>query len=305
MAKQLTAHRISWQKFAALMLALSLLSASGFALNHANAQEKTRPIDAITDNSFLIEEAYNQEVGVVQHIFTAVYSKNQDQRPKVRGWQFSFTQEWPILSQDHQFSYTIPFSFTHEGSQRRDGIQDVLLNYRYQLLEERESIPAMAPRISLVLPTGSPDRGTGNGVAGLDFSLPVSKKLTDRTAVHFNYGINYFPGARARTESGVLSPKRSLVSYNLGASAIWAFSSQVHGLLEWTGSFEESINDNGRAHHNFLTVLSPGLRVAAYNGQDSKQLVFGLATPIGLNRASDNYGVLLYFSFEHNFLSNP
>lgn len=193
MTKQLTVHRISWQKLAALILALSLVSASGFAVNHGNAQEKARSIDAITDNSFLIEEAYNQEVGVVQHIFTAVYSKNQDQRPKVRGWQFSFTQEWPILSQDHQFSYTIPFSFTHEGAQRRDGIEDVLLNYRYQLLEERESMPAMAPRISLVLPTGSPDRGTGNGVVGLDFNLPVSKKLTDRTAVHFNYGINFFP----------------------------------------------------------------------------------------------------------------
>jgi Putative MetA-pathway of phenol degradation len=305
MINQLTCQHGSWQKLAMLFLALLLLSASGFAVEHGNAQEKARPIDAISDNSFLIEEAYNQEVGVVQHIFTAAYSKNQDQRPKVRGWQFSFTQEWPILSQDHQFSYTIPFSFTHEGSQRRDGIEDVLLNYRYQLLEERESVPAMAPRISLVLPTGSPDRGTGNGVVGLDFTLPISKKLTDRTAVHFNYGISYFPGSRARTDSGVLSPKRSLVSYNLGGSAIWAFSSEIHGLLEWTGSFEESINGNGRPRHDFLTVLSPGVRVAAYNGPDSKQLVLGVATPIGLNRASDNYGVLLYFSFEHGFLSNP
>jgi hypothetical protein len=298
-------YRNSRQRLAALILTLSLFSASGFAVKHGNAQEKTRPIDAISDNSFLIEEAYNQEAGVVQHIFEAVYSKNQDQRPKVRGWHLSFTQEWPILSQDHQFSYTIPFSFTHEGSQRRDGIEDVLLNYRYQLLEERESMPAVAPRISLVLPTGSPDRGTGNGVVGLDFGLPISKKLTDRTAVHFNYGINYLPGTRARTETGVLSPKQSLVSYKLGASGIWAFSSRVHGLLEWTGNFEESINDSGRARHVFLTVLSPGVRVAAYNGEDSKQLVLGLAAPIGLNRASDNYGVLLYFSFEHSFLSHP
>jgi hypothetical protein len=28
-----------------------------------------RPIDVIEDNSFLIEEAYNQEPGVVQNIF--------------------------------------------------------------------------------------------------------------------------------------------------------------------------------------------------------------------------------------------
>ena len=37
----------------------------------AEAQE-SRPIDGIADNSFLIEEAYNQEAGVVQHIFTAL-----------------------------------------------------------------------------------------------------------------------------------------------------------------------------------------------------------------------------------------
>ena len=34
----------------------------------ARAAEE-RPIDVIEDNSFLIEEAYNQEAGVVQHIF--------------------------------------------------------------------------------------------------------------------------------------------------------------------------------------------------------------------------------------------
>ena len=41
-----------------------------------------RPIDIIEDNSFLIEEAYNQEPGVVQHIFAAAF--NNDSRR--RGW---------------------------------------------------------------------------------------------------------------------------------------------------------------------------------------------------------------------------
>src|SRR5206468_7864303 len=67
----------------------------------ASAQQQ--PIEVIEDNSFLIEEAYNQEPGVVQHIFQAVYSND----PRQRGWAFAFTQEWPIYGQDHQFSYTI------------------------------------------------------------------------------------------------------------------------------------------------------------------------------------------------------
>ena len=44
------------------------------------AAEK-RPIDVIEDNSFLIEEAYNQERGVVQHILHAEY--NNDSRAAV------------------------------------------------------------------------------------------------------------------------------------------------------------------------------------------------------------------------------
>ena len=37
------------------------------AATHAGAQEPAAP-PSISDNSFLIEEAYNQEPGVVQHI---------------------------------------------------------------------------------------------------------------------------------------------------------------------------------------------------------------------------------------------
>ena len=32
-----------------------------------------RLIDGISDNSFFIEEAYNQEQGVIQYIFNAIY----------------------------------------------------------------------------------------------------------------------------------------------------------------------------------------------------------------------------------------
>ncbi|HXT54767.1 MAG TPA: hypothetical protein VN826_09700, partial [Candidatus Eisenbacteria bacterium] len=80
-----------------VILFLGLFSAVAYAADED-------PIGVIEDNSFLIEEAYNQEVGVVQHIFQSVYSND----PRQRGWAFAFTQEWPIYGQDHQFSYTIP-----------------------------------------------------------------------------------------------------------------------------------------------------------------------------------------------------
>ena len=49
----------------------------------------------IEDNSFLIEEAYNQEPGVLHHISTF-------QRSSLTGrWLFTYTEEWPVFGQDH------------------------------------------------------------------------------------------------------------------------------------------------------------------------------------------------------------
>jgi len=65
----------------------------------------------IQDNSFFIEEAYNQEPGVVQHILNVPINFIDGSREITP----SFTQEWPLFSQTHQFSYTIPYAFT-EGT---------------------------------------------------------------------------------------------------------------------------------------------------------------------------------------------
>src|ERR1044071_978643 len=91
-----------------------------------------RPIDVIEDNSFLIEEAYNQEPGVVQHIFNAQYTTSG----RLYGWNFSFTQEWPVFSLEHQLSYTIPSLHQIDDKDRVYGVGDILINYRYQALEE-------------------------------------------------------------------------------------------------------------------------------------------------------------------------
>lgn len=260
------------------------------------AAQRERPIDVIEDNSFLIEEAYNQEPGVVQHIFTAHY--NDDSRR--RGWEFSFTQEWPIVSQNHQFSYTIPSYHMVENGERQHGAGDLLLSYRYQLLEEDETKPAFAPKFSLILPSGSRKRGTGDGVVGYGWQLPFSKKVTGQFALHANLGLTYLPDVRAPlANGGGLSSKHSLVSYNLAASAIYAVLPRLHFMLEWLGDFEESIDDNGKPERSFRPVLSPGLRAAIVD-QPMLQIVAGVAAPIGLKQKAENYGAFLYLSIEHD-----
>jgi hypothetical protein len=72
---------------------------------------------AIADNSFLIEEAYNQESGVVQHISSWARALS------TAAWAFTFTQEWPLGSQTHQLSYTIPVVRTEGPSNTGLGIR--------------------------------------------------------------------------------------------------------------------------------------------------------------------------------------
>ncbi len=146
----------------------------------------------ILDNSFLVEEAFNQERGVVQNIFAWT-------RDGTGNWNASFTQEWPLLVSRHQFSYTLPIS----GNARVRGFNDVLINYRYQLLEESSHRPAVSPRISVILPTGNRSAGLGDGATGVQLNVPVSKQFGN-LYLHGNAGSTWFPS------EDVTSPSRGV-----------------------------------------------------------------------------------------------
>src|SRR5262245_19564772 len=74
---------------------------------------------AITDNSFLVEEAFNQEPGISQNILTV-------RRANIGAWDIGFTQEWPLFTQRHQISYTVPFVSSDGAS----GLGDAFIHYR-------------------------------------------------------------------------------------------------------------------------------------------------------------------------------
>jgi hypothetical protein len=274
----------------AIIVACGLLVWACAALD---AAEKD-PIDVIQDNSFFVEEAYNQEPGVVQHIFQGLYSSGV----KRRGWGFTFTQEWPVYGLEHQLSYSIPSFHVNNEGQRQNGLGDVFLNYRYQALEEGPEKPAFAPRFSLIFPTGNRDNGTGNGVVGYQWALPFSKKLAPRIAAHFNLGLTYLPQVRGRLDDGTLSPKTSLVSYYVNASAVYAILPRLDFLLEFVNLFDQNIEGDGKRTRDYRPLLSPGFRTAVIN-QEALQVVVGAAAPVGLNRKADNFGAFLYFSVEH------
>lgn len=271
---------------------------------------KTKPpIDGIRDNSFLIEEAYNQEPGVVQHVWTARFGADHRGDANARTWDLDFSQEWPIFSQKHQFAYAIPYSFVDEDAENASGIGDVELNYRYQLLMEENGRPAVSPSLSLILPTGDEDRGFGTGQVGYSFNLPISKTISDRMYVNFNAGVTFSSGVQARLSDGRRSHRLDLLDYAVGASAIYALTEKFHVVVEALWESVENIEEvdprgdrpprDHRRRHDEVTI-APGFRWA-WDLPGDLQIVPGVAFPIGLTEESVDYGVFLYFSVEHPF----
>jgi hypothetical protein len=266
------------------VLVVFLLSSQ--ALVAQTSQPAAEPFKII-DNSFLVEEAFNQEAGVVQNIFGVT---------RLQGvWAATFTQEWPIPAVTHQLSYTVTYLNDHGTS----GFGDSLLNYRYQALTEGPGKPAFAPRLSAILPTGNSDKGLGNGSFGLQVNLPFSKQTGD-FYWHWNAGLTWIDRARATFQDGdiVIRREHFLASPFLAGSGIYRLRPMFNLMLESLVTFDEFLDQTGTNRDTTLT-LSPGFRGGWDVGE--KQIVVGAAVPISWSDDGTSAGVFLYFSYELPF----
>jgi hypothetical protein len=249
---------------ALLLLVVSVVFAHESEPKDAES-EASELLTGVQDNSFLLEEAYNQEPGIVQHINLLLYDHEAET------WGYAFTQEWPLFSMKHQLSYTIPIDYddsTHLG--------DVALNYRYQLVGNGESRVAVSPRLSVLLPTSDDTESTA-----VQLGLPISTILGKRVLAHTNFGATWFDGDD--------DPE-----YLVGQSLIYTMTPRVNALVEalWTGNSD---------HHSL--VVSPGIRWA-YNLAGGSQIVPGIAYTMNVDdddADDDGNAILLYFSYENAF----
>jgi DtxR family transcriptional regulator, Mn-dependent transcriptional regulator len=269
---------------AARTVAMLLLAASSLRAQ-TPAASPPEPF-RIVDNSFLVEEAFNQEPGIFQNILGAMRIGG--------GWSASFTQEWPIASERHQFSYTL--SFLDVGAET--GVGDTLLHYRYQAMREQPGRPAFSPRVSLLVPSGSHRRGLGAGSPGLQGNLPFSKQTGD-WYWHWNAGLTWIPRAESTfgQAGGAVVRHAALTSPFLAASSIYRLRPMLCLMLESVVSFDQSIEETG-AHRDTSFTLSPGLRTGWNIGD--KQAIVGFAMPTTWSDAAST-GVFLYMSYELPF----
>jgi hypothetical protein len=271
-----------------LLLAAALASVAALPLSAQQATRTTPPAakeaPPISDNSFIVEEAYNQELGVVQHV-------SAFRRDRTGAWGYGFTQEWPFSSQRHQLSYTVPLV---SGGGMQSGLGDVMLNYRYQALGMHEEPVLFAPRLSVILPTGDVATGRGAGGPGLQVNLPLSIEHTDVFVTHWNAGATM---TRARVLSGVHGTTRGL---NAAGSAIWLVAPTFNLMLEGAWERAEALDDLGVRESTDRFVLVPGVR-GAINLSSGMQIVPGIGVPIGVGPSRGTRDLFLYLSVEHNF----
>jgi hypothetical protein len=252
---------------------------------HAQQTDSSSAEAGIQDNSFLVEEAYNQEAGVVQHISTFQARRGSSD------FDFAFTQEWPIRTIRHQLSYDIPI--TRIDSRTKLG--DLSVNYRYQLIGDGTTRLALAPRVTLILPTGDWKRGHGSGGAGAEVNLPVSYVLSPGVVSHFNLGAAAIPSAR-----NAVGDRAGILEWGISQSTIITASSLIQPMLEvvYSRGAEVIASDRTTATESFM--IAPGLRTAM-NFKSGLQVVPGFSVPIGVGPSEGERGLFFYLSFEHAF----
>ncbi len=269
---------------------LTLVATLAFGA-HVRAQDagaataRTTPFE-ITDNSFFVEEAFNQERGLVQNIFTWT-------RCSGCGWEGSVTQEWPAPSMTHQLSYTVPF----DGGTGGAHVGGVLLNYRFQAITEGDGRPAFSPRLSFILPTGRTDDAGDR--PGLQVNLPLSKQVGD-IYLHGNAGVTWLHKAPLGSST------TNLTSPQVAGSLIWRMQPMWHLMFESVVSFDDAVRDTARgpaAGRACTVLISPGVR-GGWNVGDT-QWVIGAAVPLTMSGGNTSAALLTYLSYELPFRKTP
>jgi hypothetical protein len=161
---------------------------------------------------------------------------------------------------------------------------DIAVHYRFQL-QDASAWMAVAPRLSLIIPTGDDHRGT------LQVNVPFSRRVSEHLAFHVNVG-----GTLARDAA---TTDRDLQGYHAGASVVGIVTPTMNVMLEALVASDEEIGDDGGTARSTQTTLAPGVRFAINRGD--LQIVPGFGVPIVFGGGRTDAGFYLYLSFEHPF----
>lgn len=237
----------------------------------------TGPVLArVEDNSFLLEEAYNQNPGEIQLIQR--YQTFQHERP-----EYGVEIEAPITDNTHQFSLAIG---------RQENLSDLEVGYRFQAINVEGKM--LTEGLRIILPTGSLRNESDHGVVGYEWLQSATVVFNEKISNHWNLGVRVYPNA----ESPSTSDDRTLTNFIGGTSLVYYYQEDLNFLLEGLFESEEMIDDRGEIESEVRFTLNPGVRFAWNIDWQKSQIVPGIAFPVVFNDEKTNPGVFFYFSWE-------
>lgn len=222
----------------------------------------------IEDISMFIEEAFNQEAGIIQHISNFFFD--------AESFSCFYSQEIPLKDYWLQFSYTIKYS-----TGKFSGFSDLFINYRPTIWYKKHWA-LVAPGFTFILPSGDSRKGLGNGAWGGQFILAVTKRISRRTATHWNAGYTFFRNADRYDYDPfgqpVLTQEKNIGMANIGTSGIWFVLPALNLMLEYQSVFRKDIADDGSLMFTPILTLNPGFRFG-FN-VCKVQIVRGIGLPL-------------------------
>lgn len=237
-------------------------------------------------------------MGVIQHISSV--SLNNVKQGDIN---FNFTQEIPLTDLKHQLSYSLNYirKESTTGGEAKSGFGDMSISYRPSLMSEKQWM-MLAPRLTLILPTGNASQGLGQGGLGGQVNVAITKRISKRVITHYNIGYTFIHRAdyyRDDLSNPVLKYQRNLYNRNAGVGLVWIAKRMCHVMMEYTSNFNQSIESSGSTITQHLGTVSPGLRYCIDNGK--MQIVPGIAAPLSVTGHSLDIGVFLYLSIEPDY----
>lgn len=240
----------------------------------------------IEDNSFLLEEAYNQDWGVYQFI-----QKYQTSNKGIL--EYSFENEIPLTDKVHELSYE--FAHLKSDGQSHSKMGDTTVNYRWQPINKDGFL--VTERIGLIMPTGSVTDGTSSGVIGFEFMQSATKTLSDHWISHLNLGFEVLPNAKTPGDKG----RRTASSFRAATSLIYLLSDNFNLMLETIFQTGNGINPDETKDISSSVTLNPGFRWAWDFDWKDTQIVPGVSFPTEMLNNRTEQSVLLYLSIEPKF----
>ena len=205
-----------------------------------------------------------------------------------------------------------------EGSRDRLGetilesnfsLGDAVLGARYRLLREPSAPLTLTMGPQVILPSGNFARGTGFEKVGYAWDLAAAKDWRGPIFMYTSLNSAFFPSVRHPRSN----PGESFHLHRLFWGTALALRPleksraglhhDLHLFLEFGLSLEQDLERSAsptRKISDVHNLVAPGIRYGLLN-RNKDLYEIGVSFPIGLDRSTPSFGVIVQFQFEHVF----